>query len=186
MIVNNCTIRSGGSREPDGKGYALIMGREQSRDINRRITDENVRSAYYETHQDKRDSLVDARIRAAQEQGKFDNLPGFGKPLPKDSSYELAGEQWMGNHILKQAGYLPIWLELRKEIAAERGAVKAALADYREQARNPNPSSPGTLQQLGDRYVQLARQINVKIDRHNDHCPDTQLLNRFREDATRR
>jgi hypothetical protein len=162
------------------------MKQDKSRDITRRIADANVRSAYYESRQDKRESLIDAQIRAAQEQGKFDNLPGFGKPLSKDAGYEMAGEHWMSNHILKQAGYLPIWLELRKEIASERGDVEAALAAYHEQALNPVGSSPTTLRQLEDHYFQLATAINQKIDQHNDHCPNTQLLNRFREDATRR
>lgn len=162
------------------------MSQEKARGADRRIADENVRSAYDESRYDKRDNLVDARIRAAQEQGKFDNLPGFGKPLPKDEGYEMAGEHWMGNHILKQAGYLPIWLQLRKEIAAERGDVEAALAAYREQANNPGESNSSTLQQLEAHYVQLAAEINAKIDQHNDHCPNTQMLNRFREDATRR
>jgi hypothetical protein len=162
------------------------MSQENARDANRRIADGNVRSACYEFQHDKRDNLIDAQIRAAQEQGKFDNLPGFGKPLPKEEGHEMAGEHWMGNHILKQAGYLPIWLQLRKEIAAERDDVAAAFAAYREQVSSPSGSNPSTLQQLEDHYVQLATAINAKIDQHNDHCPNTQLLNRFREDATRR
>lgn len=165
------------------------MGQDKARNTARRNADENVRPAYYEAVADKRDSLIDAQIRAAQEQGKFDNLPGFGKPLPKDAGYAMAGEHWMGNHILKQAGYLPIWLELRKEIAAEREEVQATLAEYREQAATLDPAAPqtfATLRKLEDRYVQLARDINTRIDQHNDRCPNTQLLNRFAEDAIRR
>ena len=30
----------------------------------------------------RRESVVDRRIREAQEQGAFDDLPGRGKPLP--------------------------------------------------------------------------------------------------------
>jgi hypothetical protein len=148
--------------------------------------DENVRSAYYESFPDARDGLIDAKIRAAQEQGKFDNLPGFGKPLPRDEGYEMAGEHWLGNHILKQTGYLPIWLQLRKEIAAERREVEAALAQFRGETCKPAGSISATLQQLEDRYVQLATAINTKIDQHNDRCPNTQLLNRFPEDTNRR
>ncbi len=136
-----------------------------------------------------RESLVEEQIRKAQEQGQFDNLPGFGKPLPKDDGYELAGEHWLGNHILKQAGFLPLWLQLRKEIAAERGEVEAALSRYREQARTLDPLASGTyatLRELEENYVQLATAINEKIHQHNDHCPPTQLLHWFPEDAARR
>lgn len=91
-----------------GRGDLRGMDQHKKTDRQKDSVDENVRSAYYQSFTDKRDGLIDAQIRAAQEQGKFDNLPGFGKPLPKDEGYDLAGEHWMGNHILKQAGYLPI------------------------------------------------------------------------------
>lgn len=132
-----------------------------------------------------RESLIDEQIREAQQQGMFDNLPGSGKPLPKDDSYYLAGDHWMGNKILKDAGFVPAWIELRKEIAAERGEVIAALDRYREQARILEPAD-ASLQALEDRYVQLAREINRKIDAHNGQAPAGQALTRFVEDATRR
>jgi len=162
------------------------MDRHKQPDRQPDSLDNNLHTGPYGSYQDKREDVIDSRIREAQERGEFDNLPGLGKPLPRDAGYEMAGEHWMSNHILKQAGYLPIWLELRKEIAVERGAVEAALAAYREQAGNPGGSSPKTLRQLEDCYVQLATAINTKIDQHNDRCPNTQLLNRFPEDAIRR
>ena len=136
-----------------------------------------------------RESLIDEQIREAQKQGMFDNLPGNGKPLPKDDSYYLAGEHWMSNKALKEAGFVPEWIQLRKEIAAERGEVQSALGRYREQAHELDPSAPetrATLQALEDRYVQLATTINRKIDSHNVRCPANQTLTRFVEDATRR
>lgn len=41
---------------------------------------------------EKWDSFVERQIRAAQESGEFDDLPGFGKPLPDiDEPYD---EMW--------------------------------------------------------------------------------------------
>lgn len=120
------------------------MDRHKKPDRQTGSLDDNLYTGPYGSYQDKRDGLIDAQFRAAQEQGKFDNLPGFGKPLPRDEGYDMAGEHWLGNHILKQAGFLPIWLELRKEIATERDAVQAALTEYREQAARLDPSAPGT------------------------------------------
>lgn len=137
----------------------------------------------------RRESLVDQQIREAQEAGKFDNLPGYGKPIPKDPGQDIAGEHWMSNHILKQAGFTPEWIQLRKEIAAERQPVADTLATYRETARNNDRSEPAVaaeLDRLEQRYVALAVQINKKIDRHNGVCPQGQILTRFVEDATRR
>lgn len=132
-----------------------------------------------------RESLIDEKIREAQKQGVFDNLPGHGKPLPKDDAYYLAGEHWMSNKILKDAGFVPAWVKLRKEIAAERGEVVAARDRFRDQALLLEPSDP-TLRALEDRYVQLATAINRKIEAHNGQAPAGQALTRFVEDAIRR
>lgn len=137
----------------------------------------------------RRESRVEQQIREAQEAGQFDNLPGFGKPLPKDPGQDIAGERWMSNHILKQAGFTPEWIQLRKEIAVERQPVADALATYRERSRNADISDPALaadLERLERRYIELATAINKKIDRHNGGCPQSQILTRFVEDATRR
>lgn len=34
------------------------------------------------SHSDRIESLIEARIRQARENGEFDDLPGAGKPLP--------------------------------------------------------------------------------------------------------
>ena len=138
---------------------------------------------------DKQDTWLDAQIRTAQEQGLFDNLPGHGKPLSWDATDDLAGEHWLGNHMLKQAGFLPDWLEARKEIVAERPAAEAALAEYREQSRHlnaANPTDAAHLDRLVRRYVTLATALNTRIDTHNHRCPDGQQIPRMPEDATRR
>lgn len=133
----------------------------------------------------RRESLIERQIREAQAAGQFDNLPGYGKPIPKDEGQDLAPDRWMSNRILKQAGYVPQWIELRKEIAAERDEVVQALAAYRELARSGDGSNPA-LARMEQRYIELATAINKKIDQHNGECPKGQLLTRFVEDATRR
>ncbi len=132
----------------------------------------------------ERDSQTERQIRAAQEAGAFDNLPGYGKPLPKDPSGGLAGDSWMAHHTLKQAGFAPEWILLRKEIAEERPSVSQALTAFRSRAAEDAPASE--LETLEAHYVRLAAAINKKIDRHNLTCPPTQTLIRFVEDATRR
>lgn len=142
-----------------------------------------------ESRLDKIESLIDEQIRAAQAEGAFDNLPGQGKPLPKDPSEAHAGEHWMSNRVLKQAGFLPDWIQLRKDIAAERHAVNAARDAYRDRARGADTSDPATvadLKRLEGHYIQRATEINRKIDDHNARCPPSQTLTRFVEDAIRR
>ncbi|HEX4788716.1 MAG TPA: DUF1992 domain-containing protein [Actinospica sp.] len=91
------------------------------------------------------ESLLDRQIRAAQERGEFDDLPGAGKPLASDSAPYRA--DWWINQVVQRenagAYAIPPVLALRKiadELAGgakdfgnERD-VRAAVADYNEQA----------------------------------------------------
>jgi hypothetical protein len=51
---------------------------------------------------DRIESLIDARIRAARENGEFDDLPGAGKPLPGHA--EPYDEQWWLKEYARREG----------------------------------------------------------------------------------
>ncbi|GIF59002.1 DnaJ family domain-containing protein [Asanoa iriomotensis] len=51
---------------------------------------------------DRIESLIDARIRAARENGEFDDLPGAGKPLPGHA--EPYDEQWWLKEFVRREG----------------------------------------------------------------------------------
>lgn len=59
---------------------------------------------------------AERRIRQAQQEGAFDNLPGEGKPLELEDDSAVPGELRMAYKVLKNAGYLPPELADRKEI----------------------------------------------------------------------
>jgi hypothetical protein len=59
-------------------------------------------------------SIVEERIRKAQEEGLFDNLPGKGKPLRLDDDSRIAPHLRASYRILKNAGILPPEMQLRK------------------------------------------------------------------------
>jgi Domain of unknown function (DUF1992) len=66
---------------------------------------------------------VEQMIREAQERGEFDNLPGTGKPLDlADNPY--AGEWQSAFRTARNAGAAPLWVELDREIAAEREQLR--------------------------------------------------------------
>ena len=52
---------------------------------------------------------VDRQIREAQERGKFDNLPGKGKPFTHLDTDPLA-------QVLKSQGFAPRWIELDRQV----------------------------------------------------------------------
>ncbi len=64
------------------------------------------------------ETLVERRIRLAQERGDFDDLPGRGKPLPLDGPDD---ETWWVRGYLRREGLsteplLPTPLQLRREV----------------------------------------------------------------------
>ncbi|MFB6328830.1 DUF1992 domain-containing protein [Pantoea deleyi] len=61
------------------------------------------------------DELAEQHIRAALEKGELSNLPGAGKPLQLDDDSHVPPELRAGYRLLKNAGFLPPELELRRE-----------------------------------------------------------------------
>jgi hypothetical protein len=62
------------------------------------------------------EAVADRKIKEAQDEGLFDNLPGKGKPLNLDEDSRVPPEQRLANKLLKEANVLPDWIELDKEV----------------------------------------------------------------------
>lgn len=62
------------------------------------------------------DRLVEQRIREAQENGAFDDLPGAGAPLELDNDALVPEELRVAYRLLKNAGFVPPELEAHREI----------------------------------------------------------------------
>ncbi|AVJ19591.1 hypothetical protein CLM71_21820 [Serratia sp. MYb239] len=79
------------------------------------------------------DEWAERHIRNAQDSGEFENLPGQGKPLELDDDSAVPAELRSGFRLLKNAGYLPPELEVRKEaltIAALLQEINSEHPDY--------------------------------------------------------
>lgn len=61
------------------------------------------------------DQLVEQHIREAQEKGELSNLPGEGAPLHLEDDSGVPVELRTAYCLLKNAGYLPPELEMRRE-----------------------------------------------------------------------
>jgi hypothetical protein len=61
------------------------------------------------------EKVIEERIRKAQRDGAFDDLPGAGKPLAKEDM-NIPEDIRLAYRILKNADCIPPELELRKEI----------------------------------------------------------------------
>jgi hypothetical protein len=62
------------------------------------------------------DQIAETRIQEAIERGELRDLPGEGRPLQLDDDSAIPEELRAAYRILKNAGFLPPELQLRKEV----------------------------------------------------------------------
>ena len=72
------------------------------------------------------DILAEQRIAEALRRGDFKHLPGAGQPLQFEDDLFLSPEQRMVTRVLRNAGFAPPEIGLRREIADLRAAIAAA------------------------------------------------------------
>ncbi|MDZ7374772.1 MAG: DUF1992 domain-containing protein [candidate division KSB1 bacterium] len=78
--------------------------------------------------------IAEQRIREAIEQGKLDNLPGSGKPIRLEVDSHLPPELRLAYTILRNAGFVPPIIELRRRIEDEAEALDCYLETCRRYA----------------------------------------------------
>jgi hypothetical protein len=86
------------------------------------------------------DQLCEARIQQAIKNGEFDELPGSGKPLTLDNDSMIPEELRAAYRLLKNAGYIPPELQLRREIADVETLLRKTQehSEYAQGARRLN------------------------------------------------
>jgi hypothetical protein len=78
--------------------------------------------------------IAEQRILEAIERGEFDHLPGAGKALDLDADNDVPPELRAAYRILKNAGFVPPEIELRREIASAEQLLTQALSSDERQA----------------------------------------------------
>jgi hypothetical protein len=112
------------------------------------------------------ESLVERQIREAMEDGRFDDLPHQGRPLPaEDDAY--AGEWALAYHVLRNAGAAPPWIEADKDVRAILDRQEAILA---RAARGAVPT-PGARRRDRAALESLVIEVNAAIARLNAEAP---------------
>lgn len=81
------------------------------------------------------DQLAERAIDRARERGELDNLPNEGRPLQLDDDSMVPPELRAAYRLLKNAGYLPEEVKLRREIRdAEQLLREARTEEERDEA----------------------------------------------------
>ena len=148
---------------------------------------------------------VDEQIEEAMERGEFTNLPGKGKPLKLETNPYLTPQVRMANRLLKENGFAPRWIELKKEIEQEKAQLDRLLANLKARRERvavilqENPHRSKVIQRSFEQerarslaqYSEKLKNLNRKIQRMNFLMPTrnrqqalihhTEALARFRK-----
>ncbi len=73
---------------------------------------------------------VEERLRELAESGDLRDLPGQGAPFPRDN--DGPDETWAARHILRNAGAVPEWVDLRKDIDRRLALIRRRYASHRD------------------------------------------------------
>ena len=80
------------------------------------------------------EKIIESRIKKAQDEGAFENLPGSGQPLHLEDDGHIPEDLRMAFKVLKNADYLPPEVQLRKEIRATEDLL-AGMTDVAQKYR---------------------------------------------------
>lgn len=120
---------------------------------------------------------IEEQIRQAIQEGKFDNLPGKGKPLRlEENPHE--DETWrMAFHILREAGFSLPWIEAQRELDAEIEQTRATLRrSYAWRCTalaqdQPQESVEAEWQRVVGEFSSQISQLNQRIRNYNLQTP---------------
>lgn len=92
---------------------------------------ENTRARYEKLQNNKPESPdqqfedpVEIKIKKAMAEGEFDNLQGKGEPLDLSKYSDVPEQLRTAYHVIKNAGYVPEEVRLKKEMELTREKIK--------------------------------------------------------------
>ncbi|WFS62894.1 DUF1992 domain-containing protein [Pseudodesulfovibrio thermohalotolerans] len=120
--------------------------------------------------------IAEEHIRKAQNEGKFDDLDGMGRPLKPDEAANLPPELRMAYRILKSSGHLPAEILEEKEITCAIDLLEH-MEDEQERYRqvqklnimimqmNERRRRPVTLDASSDYYRRIVEKVRIAEER---------------------
>lgn len=124
---------------------------------------------------------AEEQIRRAIEEGKFDNLPGKGKPLHLDQNPFEDPDWRLANHVLKTSGFSLPWIEKRNEIETLIQSARASLMRAQEKRREAVQDGQQVLSvnaawnEALEKFKEQLAEINRRILSYNLEAPAAQL-----------
>ena len=121
------------------------------------------------------ESSIEKQIREAMEAGKFDNLPGRGKPLDLSENPFEDPDLRTAHRLLREAGFAPGFIEERKAIDSELEQARTALARawrlYKSADKTGLKDQDVIWQRVQNEFRQTVLDLNRRIRVHNLKVP---------------
>jgi len=128
--------------------------------------------------------LSDARIRAARARGKFDDLPGRGKPIAEDPLLNnpfVDRTEYFLNRIIQRNGAAPPWVMMQQEgdteVSSIRSQMNSAIKRCLDQVKHERSVVSKSLvlkhfEKMEKSYLdkELGR-VNMRVRSYNVMCP---------------
>jgi DnaJ family protein C protein 28 len=117
-------------------------------------------------------TAIEAIIQAAMHDGAFDDLPGQGQPLDWDPN-DFSGDDWaLAHHLLKENGFAPEFIEIRKSIESDLEQYRADFKrakEWREEALTKGEPKDWIESQWGGAQSKFTEQIAALNKRIRDY-----------------
>ncbi len=120
---------------------------------------------------------IEEQIQRAMAEGKFDDLPGKGRPLRLDENPYADPEWQLAYHMLKENGFSLPWIELRQELESELAAARQALAQAWEwrQSAAADTSAQAAYRDALQKFSERIARLNQRISDYNLQAPLAQF-----------
>ncbi|KAI3954772.1 hypothetical protein MKW98_002878 [Papaver atlanticum] len=122
-------------------------------------------------------NVVEQRIYQSMEEGKFENLPGKGKPLNLVTNPHADPAEDTLFRILNQNGFAPEWVELNKEIRSNIAQWRLSLSKAHARRLNGDISK---WDKDSEAFKVQVRAINDKVFRYNLIVPGGRQMHGLR------
>jgi DnaJ family protein C protein 28 len=118
---------------------------------------------------------IEEHIRKAIDEGKFENLPGQGKPLKLEDN-SLEDPEWrLAYHVLREGGFSLPWIEMRREIDEEIETSRQALRRAWEWRQEMLVERKWAYTLVEEEWRRVVKTFEQKIDKINKRILDYNL-----------
>jgi hypothetical protein len=120
--------------------YANSMENKKYKKLDKSFFKENAKAKYIELStkeegqsKESFEDLVETKIKKAMDNGAFQNLKGKGKPIDLSKYYGIPEHLRLGYQILRNAGYLPEEVRLKKEMEVIKEKIRKTKSEKKKQ-----------------------------------------------------